>query len=696
MCPCCIHGAQQLSESEAIKAWAVGILGRYSTTVAAGTPASFPRPAWLFRECCYLALAVSQSGTSSGETQLLLLSHNLLGNAATMDAATAHPLHLCFAGATILAGQPLSLQPSLGQRECCDTAAAELQCGADTFICLPFNAPLAAGGPAMSCALLLGSLQLAGQQDADTEPPASAVRQRPQENGPRQHVEQQPREEQHDEQAPAAAQSATAQGPASHCTRQCLQSQLLQVAALLVQHCHPELAAAEEALAAAAGGSVQGSSSGNSCSSGGDMAQAFKENAAQQNKVANAPGEATDTAAGAAPAEATAAARTVAESGSMPASTLPMATEAAAGVMGRPFAAAAASASPVTAAPAAQPSEGTEATQRQGGPAPAANPAAAASRHPLPLLLPLRQLLQYLQLPPGSGRGMDTLLRFIDASPGQQPDSRHHTARLGMQPVAEGLEAGQHLPVVLQSPLGREFRRYHSSMMADKVDATGCLILLSILILLTKQPAAVVGVTHPLFLALAASLALPLLVLAHGPLRVWYVEHREPLLQTIFMLALLVQQASANFLDTPASQRSQARFINAGFAWITVDGLLLQMRFCRQLPTLLICFLLNLGAVPDVCSRYHPHLNRLWCLAAATSRGILFVVVPLFILYLLELRVRRAWLRRHQQAAAQHQEARQQRRRRLLRRRNTPSRAASSEAGTSAGAGSSAGSRLRY
>lgn len=80
--------------------------------------------------------------------------------------------------------------------------------------------------------------------------------------------------------------------------------------------------------------------------------------------------------------------------------------------------------------------------------------------------------------------------------------------------------------------------------------------------------------------------------------------------------------------------------------------------------------------------------------AAATSRGILFVVVPLFILYLLELRVRRAWLRRHQQAAVQHQEARQQRRHRLLRRRNTPSRA-SSEAGTSAGAGSSAGSRLR-
>jgi hypothetical protein len=54
-----------------------------------------------------------------------------------------------------------------------------------------------------------------------------------------------------------------------------------------------------------------------------------------------------------------------------------------------------------------------------------------------------------------------------------------------------------------------------------QVDATGCLILLSILILLAKQPAAVVGVTHPLFLALAASLALPLLVLAHGPLRVW-------------------------------------------------------------------------------------------------------------------------------------------------------------------------------
>jgi hypothetical protein len=43
------------------------------------------------------------------------------------------------------------------------------------------------------------------------------------------------------------------------------------------------------------------------------------------------------------------------------------------------------------------------------------------------------------------------------------------------------------------------------------------------------------------------------------------VEHREPLLQTIFMLALLVQQASANFLDTPASQVAAGWWLGDGW-----------------------------------------------------------------------------------------------------------------------------------
>ena len=56
---------------------------------------------------------------------------------------------------------------------------------------------------------------------------------------------------------------------------------------------------------------------------------------------------------------------------------------------------------------------------------------------------------------------------------------------------------------------------------ASQMDAAGSLILLSILILLAKDPTAVVRVGHPLFVALAANLSLPLLALAPGPLRNW-------------------------------------------------------------------------------------------------------------------------------------------------------------------------------
>lgn len=79
--------------------------------------------------------------------------------------------------------------------------------------------------------------------------------------------------------------------------------------------------------------------------------------------------------------------------------------------------------------------------------------------------------------------------------------------------------------------------------------------------------------------------------------------------------------------------------------------------------------------------------------AAAAFRGLLFTAIPLLIIYLMELRVRYAWLRRRQEAAAQREEARQQQRRRLLRRRATPPRpvaAAAAVAATAAAAGSEA------
>lgn len=46
-----------------------------------------------------------------------------------------------------------------------------------------------------------------------------------------------------------------------------------------------------------------------------------------------------------------------------------------------------------------------------------------------------------------------------------------------------------------------------------------------------------------------------------------------------------------------------------------------QMRFCRQLPTLLVCFLLNLRAIPEVCGRYHAHLDPRYCAGAPAQRG---------------------------------------------------------------------------
>ena len=37
------------------------------------------------------------------------------------------------------------------------------------------------------------------------------------------------------------------------------------------------------------------------------------------------------------------------------------------------------------------------------------------------------------------------------------------------------------------------------------------------------------------------------------------------------------------------------------------------MRFCRQLPVLVMCLLFNLSVIPDFCSSYHPHLSPQRC-----------------------------------------------------------------------------------
>jgi hypothetical protein len=39
----------------------------------------------------------------------------------------------------------------------------------------------------------------------------------------------------------------------------------------------------------------------------------------------------------------------------------------------------------------------------------------------------------------------------------------------------------------------------------------------------------------------------------------------------------------------------------------------LQMRFCRQLPVLVMCLLFNLNVIPDFCRSFHPHLTPHRC-----------------------------------------------------------------------------------
>lgn len=73
------------------------------------------------------------------------------------------------------------------------------------------------------------------------------------------------------------------------------------------------------------------------------------------------------------------------------------------------------------------------------------------------------------------------------------------------------------------------------------------------------------------------------------------------------------------------------------------------MRFCRHLPTLVTCFLFNLGVIPHFCHRYHAHLEPRYCAAVAAWRALLCLLAPLLIVYLLELRVRRAWLLQRQE-----------------------------------------------
>ncbi|KAL4444369.1 hypothetical protein ABPG75_012106 [Micractinium tetrahymenae] len=301
---------------------------------------------------------------------------------------------------------------------------------------------------------------------------------------------------------------------------------------------------------------------------------------------------------------------------------------------------------------------------------PGGRPGAAPPPRVPPRLLTLRPLCRATLAPLlqllASRRDMqlDWLLRFREAGPPEyEPPSTLSPTSSGGSSAGYSTDASDHTLLAQQAqqaqqafrgpePLERQFLRYHSRLMADKMDAAGSLILFSILVLLSKEPSCRVRIGEPAFCAVAAALALPLAALLPGAPRAWYVRRREQLLQLFFLVVLIYQQAVHNFIDSHASRASQARYVNAGYAWITVDGVLLQMRFCRQLPTLLACFLLNLRAIPEVCALYHAHLDPRRCAAAGVFRGVLCLLIPLAVLYLLELRMRRNWLlRRHAEAA---------------------------------------------
>ena len=80
-------------------------------------------------------------------------------------------------------------------------------------------------------------------------------------------------------------------------------------------------------------------------------------------------------------------------------------------------------------------------------------------------------------------------------------------------------------------------------MHAVQMDAAGALILLAILILLAKDPVAATPVGHPIFLAMSAVLALPLLTLGPAPLRTWCVVGAgcsAPLLRVVGRMVLML------------------------------------------------------------------------------------------------------------------------------------------------------------
>lgn len=450
----------------------------------------------LFPGCKYLAVGVglvqptANSGAASSKPLLLLGSTLLFGAAVHSSSLTAaaavHLMHGSLAGSAILAGRPLTCGTTAAQAcsgggsgavsaagDWSDTAHAMQQCGAASFLCLPFRVAGverertwpedaaagsgSSGGPcseesrraAVVAVLLLGLAPLPPGQQQDQ---GQQQRQR---------------------------QRAGSRPWAQH-----LRS-LVQLAGALVRHAQGELLEAAEGLAvlqpavpAAWPSSDREEARESSEAEGSDLETVGEEAPGEECSAAAAAASAGDAAAAGAPAAVTGSA----PDGSGQSSVSDTAVEA------RELQAGAAMGGASALAACAQPRQRPEREQHGDGLGPRAPagagpgpggiaplPHLAACAHALlalcrALLAPLLQLL-------ASRRDMqlDRLLRFQNA--GQEDwdlsgtaSPISHDGRGGSSAPGQQVWAQQAQRVLLgPEPLERQFMRYHARLMADKV-----------------------------------------------------------------------------------------------------------------------------------------------------------------------------------------------------------------------------------
>lgn len=85
------------------------------------------------------------------------------------------------------------------------------------------------------------------------------------------------------------------------------------------------------------------------------------------------------------------------------------------------------------------------------------------------------------------------------------------------------------------------------------------------------------------------------------------------------------------------------------FTWFHTICLLFQMRFQRQLPTMILAVAINTRVIPAIClvNRVnHPEMAPATCTAVAGVRAAGLALAALLVVFCLEARSRRLWLLR--------------------------------------------------